>query len=168
MGIEAVPLIHSGASGVGSDYSRHRSIRRHPLPPFCGSADSKSKRPSNPEGLEASWIARRLVAGYGFGGFFLLGGVAVGIAVAIGMAVAVAVAGAAGWGDADRLARISEVGGDGLGDVAYRADLDYGGLGLLEHQLFVDGPDLGLFLGGLLATGAIFFRGGQGNIVFGG
>ncbi len=58
------------------------------------------------EGLEANLFVRRLVAGYGFGGFFLLGGVAVAIAVgmaitiAIAVTITVAVAVAAGWGDA--------------------------------------------------------------------
>src|SRR6266446_6792699 len=41
MGIAAVPLIDSGASGVVFDYSRRRCIRRAPLPPFCGTAHSK-------------------------------------------------------------------------------------------------------------------------------
>src|SRR5467141_2273341 len=41
MGIAAVPLIDSGASGVGFDYSRRRCIRRGPSPPFCGTAHSK-------------------------------------------------------------------------------------------------------------------------------
>src|SRR5216684_5559859 len=113
-------------------------------------------------------ISRRLlVAGDGFGGFFFLGGVAVastvGVAVAIGMAIPVTVA--AGRGDGYGLAGVGEVGWDGFGDVLDRADLDYRGLGLLEDQLFVDGADFGLFLVGLLAASAIFFRGGQWNVV---
>src|SRR5260370_18191783 len=115
------------------------------------------------------------VAGAGFGGFFLVGGAvafAMAITVGIGMAVAVRVAVAAGWGDGYGLARrggqagVGEVGGDGFGDVLDRADLDDGGLGLLQDQLFVDGADLGLFLVGLLATGTIFFRGGLRNALF--
>src|ERR1700687_1888714 len=107
---------------------------------------------------------RKLVAGDGFGGFFLLGGVA--IAVTVGMTIAVRVAVAAGWGDAYRLYGVGEVGWDSLGDVAYRADLDYRRLGLLEYQLFVDGADLGLFFVGFLAARTIFFRGGLRNVVF--
>src|SRR6266446_7769288 len=86
------------------------------------------------------------------------------ITVAVTIAVAVAVAG--GWGDRYRLSSVGEVGWDGFGDVAYRADLDHRGLGLFQDQLFVDGADFGLFLVGLLATGAIFFRGGLRNVVF--
>src|ERR1700732_3844383 len=71
----------------------------------------------------------RLVAGYCFGGFFFLGGVGVAIAVAVTVAIRMAVAG--GWGYAHRFAGVGEVGWDGFGDVAYRADLHYGGLGLL-------------------------------------
>src|SRR3984893_6071768 len=97
----------------------------------------------------------KLVAGDRFGSFFFLGGI-----VAVGMAIAV------GRRDAYGLARIGEVSRDGLGNVAYRADLDYGGLSLLQHQLFVDGADFGLFFVGLLAARAIFFRGGQRNVVF--
>src|SRR5216683_1265179 len=106
-------------------------------------------------------ISRRLlVAGDGFGGFFFLGGVA----VAIGMAIPVTVA--AGRGDGYGLAGVGEVGWDGFGDVLDRADLDNRGLGLLEDQFFVDGADFGLFLVGLLAAGAVFFRSSQRNVVF--
>src|SRR3984893_11392163 len=97
----------------------------------------------------------KLVAGDRFGSFFFLGGI-----VAVGMAIAV------GRRDAYGLARIGEVSRDGLGNVAYRADLDYGGLSLLQHPLFVDGADFGLFFVGSLAARAIFFRGGQRNVVF--
>src|SRR5713101_3971568 len=104
-------------------------------------------------------ISRRLlVAGDGFGGFFFLGG------VAIGMAIPVTVA--AGRGDGYGLAGVGEVGWDGFGDVLDRADLDNRGLGLLEDQFFVDGADFGLFLVGLLAAGAVFFRSSQRNVVF--
>ena len=72
----------------------------------------------------------KLVAGYGFGGFFFLGGVAIAITVAMTVAAGVAVAG--GWGDAYWLAGVGEVGRDGFGYVAYRADLDYRGLSLLQ------------------------------------
>src|SRR6266849_1602442 len=88
------------------------------------------------------------------------------MAITVAVSIAVGLAVATGWGDADRLAPIREIRGNGLGDVAYRADLDYRGLGLLQDQLFVDGADLGLFLVGLLATGTIFFRGGLRNVVF--
>jgi hypothetical protein len=82
---------------------------------------AKQKALQTPEGLEVNWIVQRLVAGYGFGGFFLLGGLAVGVGMAVTIAVAidVTIAVAARWGDADRLARVSKIGWDGLGDVAY-------------------------------------------------
>src|SRR5713101_5007254 len=97
-----------------------------------------------------------LVAGYRFGGFFFFGGsvaIAVAVAVAVGMAITTGMAVAAGWGDAYRLACVGEVGWNRLGDVAYRANLHYRGLGLLQHQFFVDGADLGLLFVRLFATG---------------
>src|ERR1700680_1574963 len=85
--------------------------------------------------------------------------------MAVTVSIAVTVAIAIGWRDAYRLAGVGEIGWYGFGDVAYRADLHDRGLSLLQHQLFVDGADLGLFLVGLLAASAIFFRGGQRNVV---
>ena len=78
------------------------------------------------------------------------------------MAVAVAI----GRGDCYRLACVGEIGWRGFGDVGDRADLNDRRLGLLENEFFVDGADFGLFLEGLLAARAIFFRGGLRNVVF--
>src|SRR5579863_10074619 len=105
-----------------------------------------------------------LVAGYGFGGFF--GGVGRGGAVAITIRMAVAVGAACGRGDADRFAGVGEIRWRGFCDVGDRADLNYGRLGLLENEFFVDGADFGLFLESLLAARAIFFRGSLRNVVF--
>ena len=69
-------------------------------------------------------------------------------------------------GNIDRLAGVGEVGRNGFGDVLHRADLHDRWLGLLQHQLFVNGADLGLLLEGLLAAGAIFFGGSQWDVVF--
>src|SRR5260370_10444422 len=73
---------------------------------------------------------------------------------------------AVGWSDADWLVGVGEVRRDGLGDVADRANLDDGRLGLLENEFFVYGADLGLLLESLLATEAVLFGGSQGNVVF--
>lgn len=70
--------------------------------------------------LHPCWL--ELIAGYGFGGFFLLRwGVAVAVAVPVGVTitVCVAIAVAAGWGDGYGLASVGEVCWDGLGDVAH-------------------------------------------------
>src|SRR5260370_17639883 len=73
---------------------------------------------------------------------------------------------AVGWTDADWLVGVGEVRRDGLGDVADRANLDDGRLGLLENEFFVYGADLGLLLESLLATEAVLFGGRQGNVGF--
>src|SRR5215469_11308187 len=94
----------------------------------------------------------RLVASYGFGGFFFC---LVGCAVsgAFGMAVTLARMGCAkarpytGVGlsgsDGYRLAGVGKICWDRLGNILQRANLHGGLLGLLQHQLFVDGADLG-------------------------
>src|SRR5262249_19914464 len=127
-----------------------------------------------PKGSLFSQARICLVAGDGFGGLFALGGVAVGGAVAFGgrgraearpyMGFGYAIAVAIGWGDVDRLVAVGEVGWDGFGDVGQRADLDYGWLGLLEDEFFVDGADFGLFLVGLFAASALFLGSGQRNV----
>src|SRR5262252_1597440 len=139
------------------------------------------KAPAIPRPLESADLAGCcLVAGDGFGGFFFgLGGHAVSVAVRL--AVATCGTGRAKArpptgaglrrGDGDRLARRSwqagggEIRRNGLGDILQRADLNSGLLGLLQHQLFVDGADLGLLFVSLLAARAIFFGGGQRNVV---
>src|SRR5258706_6663775 len=92
-----------------------------------------------------------LVAGYGFGGGFL----------GLGSFVAVTT----GRSDADRLVRVGEVCRNGLGDVGNRADLHDRRLGLLQNEFFVDGANTGLLLKSRLATDAVLFGGGQGNVV---
>src|SRR5580704_49639 len=99
---------------------------------------------------------RRLVAGYGFGGFFG-GGVS---AIAVGMAIAIR------RRDCYRLACVGEIGWRGFGDVRDRADLNDCRLGLFENELFVDGANFSLFFESLLAASAIFFRGSLRNVVF--
>src|SRR5690349_7439829 len=106
---------------------------------------------------------RRLVAGYNFGGFFLLDGVSVAIGMAVTVSIVVTVA--VGWRDGYGLAGVGEIGWDRFGYLAYRADLHYRRLRLLQHQLFVDGADFGLFFVGLFAADTIFFGRGQRNIV---
>src|SRR6267143_1528131 len=92
-----------------------------------------------------------LVAGYGFGGgFFGLGGF---VPVAIGR------------GDANGFPGVGEVCRNGLGDVRNRADLHYRRLGLLQHELFVDGANTGLLLKSHLAADAVLFGSGQRNVV---
>src|SRR5467141_4239017 len=61
--------------------------------------------------------------------------------VTVGMPVAVSNR----RGNADRLARVREISRHRLGDIPDRADLHDRRLRLLQHQLFVNGPDLGLF-----------------------
>ncbi len=68
-------------------------------------------------------------------------------------------------GNADRLARVREISRHRLGDIPDRADLHDRRLRLLQHQLFVNGPDLGLFLVSFLAASAVFFRRGHRNVV---
>src|ERR1700720_624186 len=99
-----------------------------------------------------------LVACYGFGGF--LDGMR---AVAIRMTVATTIA--AGWRNAHRLAGVGEVSWHRFGDVLNRADLDYGRLGLLQHQFFVNSADLGLFLKRLLPARPILFGRRQGDVM---
>src|ERR1700737_3755517 len=101
-----------------------------------------------------------LVSGDRFGGLF--GGLRVDRStVAVGMAVAIS----ARRSNRYRLARIREIGRHRLSDVADRADLHDGRLGLLQHQLFVDRADLGLFFVSLLTPSAVFFRRGHRNVV---
>src|SRR6267154_2977732 len=96
------------------------------------------------------------VAGDSFGSLLVgLGG----DAVVVGMAIAIR------GSDGDRLARISEIGRHGLGDVADRANLHDRRLRLLKHELFVNRADLGLFFVGLLAASSLFFRCSYGNVV---
>src|SRR5271167_2300392 len=104
-----------------------------------------------------------LVAGDGFGGFF--GGGVSAVALGVAVAITIRMAIAAGRGDCYRLACIGEIRRRGFGDVRDRADLNDGRLGLFENELFVDGANLGLFLEGLLAARAIFFRGGLRDVV---
>src|SRR5580704_7382356 len=73
---------------------------------------------------------------------------------------------AGGWSDCNRLASAGEIGWGGFGDVRHTADLNDCRLGLLEDEFFVDGANFGLFLEGLFAARAIFFRGGLRNVVF--
>src|SRR5215470_3981416 len=111
-----------------------------------------------------------LVAGDGFGGFggFFFGLVGGAISIAVRMAIAVAIGRSNWYGFAaggSGQARIGKVCWDGLGYVLQRADLHSSLLGLLQHQLFVDGANLGLLFVGLLAARAVFFGGGQGDVV---
>src|SRR5437899_7859918 len=97
------------------------------------------------------------------------------MAVAIGVAVAVTGTGRAkarpytgaslGWSDGHRFARIGKVGRHRLGDVLHRADLYNRLLGLLQHEFFINGADLGLLFIGFLAAGAVFLGRGQRNVV---
>src|SRR5690349_23984282 len=98
--------------------------------------------------MRAEWTG--LVAGDGFGG--LLGGLGCSIAI--------------GWSDGHWLPTVGKTRRDGLGDILHGADLHDGLLGLLQHQFFVDGANLSLFFVSLLAARAVFFGGGQGNVVF--
>ena len=77
------------------------------------------------------------------------------------MAVAISV----GRGDCYWLACVGEIRWRGFGDVGDRANLNYRRLGLLENEFFIDGADFGLFLEGLFAARAIFFRGRLRNVV---
>src|SRR5438445_8205367 len=97
------------------------------------------------------------------------------MAVAIGVAVAVpgpvrakarpSTGASPGWSDGHRFARIGKVGRHRLGDVLHRADLYNRLLGLLQHELFINGADLGLLFIGFLAAGAVFLGRGQRNLV---
>ena len=77
------------------------------------------------------------------------------------MAVAITV----GWSNADGLVGVGEIRRDGLGDVADRADLNDGLLGLLENQFFVDGAHFGLLFKRLLAADTVFFTRRERNVV---
>src|SRR5215471_20653790 len=143
-------------------------------------ADRSKDRPTNAR--ESAMGLNRLVAGDGFGGVLVSGSIAgrglgraeallpYNNAVAVGVPIAVAIyrsTTVAGSGsDGHRFSGVGEVGRNGFGDVGDRADLDDGGLRLLEHQLLVNGADLGLFLEGLLAANAVFLSGGERNVVF--
>src|SRR5258708_9030285 len=81
--------------------------------------------------------------------------------VTVGMPVAVSNR----RGNADRLARVREISRHRLGDIPDRAALHDRRLRLRQHQLFVNGPDLGLFLVSFLAASAVFFRRGHRNVV---
>src|SRR5271169_3870903 len=83
--------------------------------------------------------------------------------VAVGGLAAIA---ACCWGDGYWLASVGEICRGRFRNVRDGADLNYRQLGLLENEFFVDGADFGLFLEGLLAACAIFFRGGLRNVVF--
>src|SRR6267378_6767193 len=102
------------------------------IPATANNALSQKQLPS--DWSEGSWILRSwtgcLVAGDGF--CSLLVGLGRN-AVAVRMAIAVC------RSDSHRLARVREIGRNRLGDIADRADLHNGRLGLLEHQLFIDG-----------------------------
>src|SRR6266403_304759 len=109
-----------------------------------------------------------LVAGDCFGRLF--GGLragrstaAIGMPVAVRMAFAIAIS--ARRGDGYRLARVREISRHRLSDVADRADLHDRRLRLLQHQLFVNRANLGLFFISLLAASAVLFRRGHRNVV---
>ena len=123
---------------IGSGKRKRRSLRQEVY--HTGQASitvTNKKRPARKAGatvtpeivprwgaaaLHPYWL--ELVAGYCFGGFFLLRwGVAVAVAVAVAVGVTitvcVAIAVAAGWGDGYGLADVGEVSRDGFGNVAY-------------------------------------------------
>src|SRR5690349_14257340 len=53
----------------------------------------------------------------------------------------------------------------GLGNVRNAADLNHRRLRLLQHKFFVNGANFSLLFVSLLAAGALFFGGCQGNIM---
>src|SRR5216684_3560714 len=112
------------------------------------------------EPLESAELDRMLVAGDRFGSLFgrLRDGRS---AVTVRMAVAIS----ARRSDGYWLARVREISRHRLRDVADRADLHDRRLRLLQHQLFINRPDLGLFLVSLLTASAVFFRRGHRNVV---
>src|SRR5207244_13557979 len=99
---------------------------------------TKEAAPDEPGPLESAELAGCcLVAGDGGFGFRLRRCCTVAVRVAVSVAIR--------RGDGDQLARVSNVSRYRLRDVRHRADLHHRLLRLLQHQLFLDGSNPGLF-----------------------